>query len=109
VIKLISFVGSEFQLTNAIGVDCGLLSLHCLAEVHGLHRLAELHGVHRGRSYHPNSRSSKPVTPNQPLKYALRAGADAQMIATLVSTAVATHEPKACQEISYVGEGLILV
>jgi hypothetical protein len=105
----VSFADSEFQLLKAIGVDRGLLSLHLLDEFHGPHRVAELHGLHRGRSYQPNSRSWYPVTPNQPLKYALSAGADAHMIATFVSTAVATQEPKACQEMSYVGEGLILV
>jgi hypothetical protein len=59
--------------------------------------------------YHPKLLSWYPVTPNQPLKYAFSAGADAHMIATFASTAVETQEPRASQDISYVGEGLSLV
>lgn len=61
---------------------------------------AELHGLHLGRLYHPNSLSSKPVTPNHPWKYALSAGKEAQMIATFVSTAVETQDARASQEMS---------
>jgi hypothetical protein len=59
--------------------------------------------------YHPKLRSWYSLTPNQSLAYTFSAGADAQMIATFVSTAVATQEPRASQEMSYVGEGFSLV